>query len=336
MPFLNRYLWVFPCLFLAGCSAPNEEYVFLGNTMGTSWSVKVTTDAKLDSAVLRNEIQSLMDEVNAKMSNWVVDSEVSQFNMGAAGCYAISQDTAKVVSASLSISQATNGVFDVTAGPLIELWGFGTDFGVDQSPDLADIQLQMANIGYEKIRLEDNELCKDIDQLSINLSATAKGYGVDLVADYLEQKSLNNYLVEIGGELRVSGFNLSGSQWRVGIETPSDYGFVDSAGRTVQEVIEISDHALATSGDYRNFFIDQGVRYSHVIDPRSGYPILQDVASVTVIHSSALWADGWATALLAVGPERAMQLAEEHNLAVYMVLRSEQGFEVLTSTQWAF
>ena len=321
---------------MAGCSAPNQEHAFVGSTMGTSWSVKLVTDTSIDSLTFKNEIQGVMDEVNAKMSNWIEESEVSQFNTNIAGCYEISQDTAKVVSASQMITQASNGVFDATAGPLIQLWGFGTDFGVEQAPSVADIEAVMTNIGYTKLRLEGNSLCKDIDQLAINLSATAKGYGVDLVADYLEQKGLDNYLVEIGGELRVLGMNLSGSPWRVGIETPIDFGFAGTAGHSVQEVIEISNHALATSGDYRNFFMDEGVRYSHVIDPRTGYPVPQDMASVTVVHSSALWADGWSTALLALGPERAIQLAEAHDLAVYMVLRNNEGFEVVTSSQWVF
>lgn len=336
MSALTRCLWVCIGSVLVGCAAPDQEYAFLGSTMGTSWSVKVIASVDLDTVSIEKEMQGLMDRVNAKMSNWIADSEVSQFNASAAGCYAISQDTAKVISISQSLSQASNGVFDATAGPLIQLWGFGTDFGVEHTPDLVDIQQQIANIGYEKIQLKDGLLCKDTDQLSINLSATAKGYAVDLVADYLEQEGLHNYLVEIGGELRVSGLNLNGSPWRVGIETPEDYGFSDIAGRPIQEVIEISDQALATSGDYRNFFMDQGVRYSHVIDPRSGYPVPQDVASVTVVHPSALWADGWATTLLAVGSERAIELAEDNDLAVYMILRSEQGFDILTSTEWVF
>lgn len=301
--------------------------------MGTSWSVKVVTQTTLDQAGTKGAIQQVLDLVNAKMSNWDTNSEVSLFNATAAGCYPISAETAEVVSVSQELSRLSEGVFDATVGPLIELWGFGTNFTSDQMPDQNDVEELLTLIGYEKLQLNGQELCKDIDKLFLNLSATAKGYGVDLVANYLESKNLDRYLVEVGGEIRVSGLNRDSQKWRIGIETPIDSLQLPSAD-AIQDLVEMDRGALATSGDYRNYFLHEDQRYSHVIDPRTGYPILQELASVTVIHDSTLWADGWATTLLAMGPEKGLQLAEEQNIAAYLVLRTDTGFEVLTSSSW--
>ncbi len=318
---------------LAACDIGPHEYAFQGGTMGTTWSVKVVTNDAIDQENIQQGAQRVLDLVNTKMSNWDSASEVSTFNASAAGCYPISSETAAVVSVSQELSLLSAGKFDATVGPLIELWGFGTDFTADQIPEQSEVEALLRVIGYQNLRLSDQELCKDIGELFLNLSATAKGYGVDLVSEYLESQGLDRYLVEVGGEVRVSGLNQDDQKWRIGIETPIDNMFAPSAD-TIQDLVKMDSGALATSGDYRNYFLHEGIRYSHVIDPQTGYPVPQRLASVTVVHESTLWADGWATTLLAMGAERGFAMAEEQSLAVYFVLRTDFGFEVRTSSAW--
>lgn len=315
---------------LSGCSRGPEQIGLTGSTMGTTWSVKVVSQSSPDAHVLQNEIQGELDLVNGLMSNWDPNSEVSQFNRAAAGCYPISQHTFRVADVSMQLTELSDGLFDVTVGPLIELWGFGTEFTADQMPSQEAIDETLKRVDHDFLALNPGEWCKSIDELFVNLSATAKGYGVDLVAEKLESHGFENYLVEVGGELRVSGNNLQGEPWRVGIEKPA----ADSSDQMVQGVLELTSGAVATSGDYRNYFEHEGVIYSHIIDPRSGYPVPHEVASVTVVHDSALWADGWATALLAMGPEVGLQMADAIGLKVMMVVRSGEGYVERTSQNW--
>lgn len=298
--------------------------------MGTTWSVKIISTDSIYQSEIQAQIQSILDDINSRMSNWQADSEISLLNTSSAGCMEVSQGTIEVARVSQSISEITQGAFDATVGPLVDIWGFGTSFNTEQIPDANLIQQGLDQVGYEKLRIEDNRLCKDIDDLYVNYSATAKGYGVDQVADYLESIDIDRYLVEVGGEMRVLGLNADDDPWRIGIEAPLD-NFISGQ---VQEIVELQQGALATSGDYRNYFIYENVRYSHIIDASTGFPVPQQLASVTVLHDSAAWADGWATAMLVVGAERGLALAEQQNLAAYFVLRAEDGFEVRTSSQW--
>ena len=268
------------------------------------------------------------------MSNWDEHSDISLFNSSEERCSLVSSDTAEVVAVSQHLSAVTGGLFDATAGPLIELWGFGTQFTADQMPSAESIQLVLPKIGYQNLRLEGRQLCKSQPDLFLNLSATAKGFGVDRVAELLESKDLDRYLVEIGGELRASGLNRSDQYWRVGIQVPRDNAIGAYNADSVQQIVALDHQALATSGDYRNYFMYEDVRYSHIIDPMSGWPVPQDLASVTIVHESALWADGWATALLALGPDQALALADENQVAAYLILRTDSGFEVRTSSAW--
>lgn len=320
-------LYIFVAL---GCSFGSNEYLFQGGTMGTSWSVKIVSPEPVNQSVVQAGLQAVLDDINAKMSNWDSNSDVSVFNRASAGCANISEETAQVVEISQEISRLTDGAFDATLGPLIELWGFGAEFSANQKPDPEVIAEKLQQVGYKKLYLTSSQLCKETDSLFLNLSATAKGYGVDKAAEYLESLGFDRYMVEVGGEVRALGLNHNDELWRIGIETPLD----NVISGQVQELVEVKDQALATSGDYRNYFFDAGIRYSHIIDARTGYPVPQQLASVTVLHDSAVWADGWATAMLALGAERGLELAEQQHLAVYFVLRSESGFRVVTSTAW--
>ena len=321
---------LFSLLALVACSQGPQQTELQGPTMGTSWSVKLVSEKAVDGDSVQAGIQQQLDLVNGLMSNWDAQSEVSQFNRASAGCYPISSHTFEVADVSMQLAELSDGLFDVTVGPLIELWGFGTEFTAEQMPSQEQIDLALQRVDHDFLALSPGEWCKSIDGLFVNLSATAKGYGVDLVADFLEAEGFDSYLVEVGGELKVSGSNLQGTPWRVGIEKPA----ADSSEQMVQGVIDLNRGAVATSGDYRNYFEVDGQIYSHVIDPRTGYPIPHELASVTVIHDSALWADGWATALLAMGPDIGMRMANAIGLRVFMVQRTANGYREITSDNW--
>ncbi len=216
-----------------------------------------------------------------------------------------------------------DGVFDVTVGPLVNLWGFGPQRGLDRIPEPQALAAARERVDYRLLALRDDPpaLRKARPDLTIDLSAIAKGYGVDEIAGLLESVEVTDYLVDIGGELRARGVNDQGEVWRIGIEQPR------ADGRQVERIIGLRDTAMATSGDYRNFFEIDGRRYSHIIDPRTGWPVAHRLASVSVLHPSAMTADGWATGLLALGPESALALADREQLAVLLIVISDDGFE---------
>jgi thiamine biosynthesis lipoprotein len=233
-----------------------------------------------------------------------------------------------VVREALRISEASGGAFDVTVGPLVNLWGFGPEDRPRRVPDERAIEERRAAVGYRKlaVRMSPPAVKKDAPELSCDLSALAKGYGVDTVAEYLDACGMRNYMVEVGGEVRAKGKNGQGIPWRIGVERPGGPG-------GLLKVIRISGHALATSGDYRNYFEEDGVRYSHTIDPRTGRPIAHALGSVTVIHRSCMVADGMATAINVLGPQAGYDLAVRQKLPVLMVVREGDGFTE-TMTPW--
>jgi thiamine biosynthesis lipoprotein len=217
------------------------------------------------------------------------------------------------------------GALDVTVGPLVNLWGFGPEARPEVIPSDEELAERRANTGIEHLEVSGNTLKKDIPNLYVDLSTIAKGWGVDVVADYIQSQGIMNYMVEVGGEMRVKGLNREGVPWRIAIEKPS----VEE--RAIQEIIEPGDMAVATSGDYRNYFERDGIRYSHIINPETGKPINHKVVSVTVLDKSSMTADGLATGLMVMGEVKGMQVAQENNIPVLMIVKTEDGFEELAS-----
>jgi thiamine biosynthesis lipoprotein len=302
-----------------------------GNTMGTTYMVKIVKpdDKKLsfaDEHIKRvtADIETLLKKVNEQMSNWLADSEISRFNRyKGAQWFEVSPDTTRVFAEALRVSKVSNGAFDITVGPLINLWGFGPDGTGKQIPGEEQIKKVMEEIGYQKlsVRLSPPAIKKEEPGLYCDLSAIAKGFGVDQVVEYLDSQGFFNYLVEIGGEVRAKGLNHKNQIWRVAIASPDPHG-----GSPYQKVIQLKDASMATSGDYFNYFEKNGVRYSHTIDPTTGKPITHKLASVTVIHESCMTADAVATAINVLGPEKGYELAINENLAVFMIVRGKSGF----------
>lgn len=314
---------------LAACSESPQEILLQGSSMGTTWSVKLVTQPSSNVAVSSEQIQQRLDEVEEAMSNWMQESDVSRFNQRNEGCMHISEHTERVGRMSEQISLKSHGYFDPTVSPLIELWGFGVAGEPPEEPSEAALKQIREIYSYDYIWVIDGKLCKGIDDVQVNYSAIAKGYAVDQVAELMAEHGYQNYLVEVGGELYGVGKNISGNPWRVGIERPA-YGLIQE----VQSTLQLDAVGVATSGDYRNYYELNSVRYSHIINPKTARPVTHNAASVTVIHESTMVADGWATALLAAGAEQGMKLAEEHDLAVLMILRDGDGFKETYSSRW--
>lgn len=306
--------------FISSCAKVGPQLVEVqGNTMGTYYQVKYVLSAEQrgDSRFLLAAIKSGIDQrlelVNDQMSTYRPDSELSRFNR-AEKSLAVSAATRGVIEASLSLFEQSGGAFDVTVGPLVNLWGFGPDKKANKVPSAQLIAEKQKIVGSQYLSVHDNTLNKAIPALYVDLSAIAKGYGVDVIAAYLQEIGINNYLVDIGGELSLQGKKPQNKPWIVAIERPA-------AGQSVQRVINIGDNAIATSGDYRNYFESEGIRYSHTIDPNTGKPINHKLVSVTVIHNSSMIADGLATAITVLGPELGLDFAKKHNLAVYLLVK---------------
>lgn len=319
------------CFLLSGCVKEPIEVKYRGQVMGTSWSVKVNSNTGYDSE-LNGSIQGELDLVDKLMSNWKAESDISRFNTSEPdSCTEVSAPTLAVVILAQQMANLSEGAFDISLGPLIELWGFGTEIQTEGTqPSKDDIFETLATTGLEYLYLTDTELCKRNVPLTINVSGLAKGYAVDRVATLLNQREFDNYLVEVGGELRGKGVNGRGVAWTVGVEQPGD-GLITGE---VITAVELKDGAVATSGDYRNFYTLDDQRYSHIIDPTTGYPVNHSAASVSVLATTSIEADAWATALLVLGPDKGMAIANQKELAVLMVLRSDQEFEVVTSNAW--
>lgn len=323
-------------LVLCACGGPGHErpvQELAGSTMGTTFSVKVVAPPpQLDLDALRRDVEAALDAVNETMSTYLGASELSRFNANRSTDWIpVSLELCQAVEAAEVVSGFTDGAFDVTVGPLVNLWGFGPDASIVEPPSQDAIQDAMSDTGHSRLHAdcEAPALRKEVAGIYVDLSAFAKGYAVDRVADLLDAQALPDYLVEIGGELRLRGHNGKGESWAIAIETP------DRNARSIRTVVHLTDTAMATSGDYRNFFEYDGRYYSHTIDPRTGFPVTHDGASVTVVADTAAFADAAATALLVMGPDAGLALAERESIAAYFLLRLGSGFEERVSSLFA-
>ncbi|MCY3681176.1 MAG: FAD:protein FMN transferase [Gemmatimonadetes bacterium] len=318
--------WIFPIL-LIGCQ--DHLTTISGPTMGTTFQAKIVQkDQTLDADVLDREINVRLEEVNRQMSTYQDNSEITQFNRSpSTDWFAVSSDFAYVLHIAREISTWSDGAFDVTIGPLVNLWGFGPNAIPERVPSPDSINATKTLVGYEKIHIDLSApaIKKERPEIYCDLSAIAKGFGVDRIASYLDSLGINHYFIEIGGELRTKGHNHLGQLWRIGIASPAGQG-------ELQKALALNNMSMATSGDYHNYFERDSIRYSHTIAPRTGRPITHALASVTVLHKSCAYADGLATAINVMGPEKGFAFAEKRNLAVFMIVRQGDGFvEKMTS-----
>ena len=310
-------------LCLVGCDRQAVTVQLAGASMGTTWHVTlVEPPGQVLPDSVQQGIETQLEAVNHSMSTYRDDSEISRFNALAPDTwFAVSPEFYSVLSTALVVGRASDGAYDVTVAPLVDLWGFGPGPAIDNPPSEDAIASLMQQVGQDSIRLDGEALSvKKLTALSLDFSSLAKGYAVDRVATWLAQRGINRFLVEVGGEMRMSGMSGRGDPWRVAIERP------ESGGRSVAAALSLSGVAVATSGDYRNYFEVDGRRYSHSIDPRTGWPVAHDLVSVTVVHPSAMLADAWATAFTVLGADRAMTVAQEQGLAVYFIRSLGEDF----------
>ena len=318
--------WLF-CLFtlfsLAGCDRQVPPVQFGGDIMGTTWSVSyIEGSHEFSPRQVQEEVEALLAEVNLSMSTYRIDSEISAFNAyDAKKWFSSSDELFTVLKAALDVGQKSGGAYDITVGALVELWGFGPGDVIEVPPAEDEIVDLLSRVGQANLRLDAHKrrILKQTD-LSVDVSSLAKGYAVDQVAQWLSAQGVTRYMVEVGGEIRLSGFSGRGDPWRIAIEQPK------ISERSIALTLNLTDVAIATSGDYRNYFEADGRRYSHSLDPRTGYPVAHDLVSVTVVHQRCMMADAWATALIVLGVEKAMAVAQAHGLAVYFIRRLDDKF----------
>ena len=313
-----------PFLSLLGCDETPmgvSTVGFSGSTMGTRYRVTISGDGRgTDADHLQAGVEDVLETVNRQMSTYRPDSELSRFNAAVETSWVdTSSAVTHVASRALEISRSTGGAFDPTIAPLVDLWGFGPGAQTASLPDAARIRATLQRTGYAGVDTASGAIRKARPDLHLDLSGIGKGFAVDQVAEYLESAGAEHFLVDIGGDMRARRTSADRAAWRIGIEKPA------TGRRTVHRIIALGDGAVATSGDYRNFFQSGGARYSHIIDPRTGKPVDHDLASVTVIAPTAEEADAWSTALMVLGPGAGPQLAERSGIAAYFITRTEDG-----------
>lgn len=282
-----------------------------GYAQGTTFSIQYIDPSYKN---YQESIDSIMKAVDFSMSSWVDSSIVSRINNGAAGVYPIDSIFREVFLLSKKVSMETHGAFDISMAPVIYEWGIGFSNPKKLSKQVVDSLMHF--VGYDQFELKDLKLSKKIPQAKLDFNAIAQGYSVDLVADFLESKGIENYMVEIGGEVKGKGKNPKGEFWRVGIDKPIE----GNTNRDLEAIVQLKNQALATSGNYRKFYEVDGIKYPHTIDPSTGFPVQHKLLSATVIADDAATADAFATALMVMGTEEGKKFVEQHpEIEVFLV-----------------
>jgi thiamine biosynthesis lipoprotein len=312
-----------------------------GRTMGTTWSVKLVLHPQDSLQPWQQAIEQQLDTVVAQMSTWEAGSDLSRFNRAPPGHWqSLPCEFFEVLSCAVSVAQASQGAYDPTAGALVNLWGFGPSPRHDEpgfrplaGPVLAKaVAAATAATGWHRLVLDPaTQSARQAGGVTLDLSAIAKGYAVDQVVRALLQRGCEHHLVEIGGELRGTGIKPDGQPWWVGLERPPSPQ--DNGG--TETLVALHGLSVATSGDYRRYFIAEGQRHAHTIDPRTGWPVRHALASVTVLHPECMLADAWSTALTVLGPDEGLRCARELGLIALFVLRHADGFEERMSDAFA-
>lgn len=305
--------------------APRSAYTYevSGATMGTTYTVRVDSDERpFSDGELEARVQEVLDDINARMSTYVETSEVSQVNAASPDATVnLSDDTYFVLQSAVFLAESSGGAFDPTVGALVNAWGFGP-VNPTTAPSAFELETLRSHTGVEMLEMDrDTYSVRKVDlQARVDLSAIAKGYAADKVGDLLEENDLARYMVEVGGEVLVGEAKRDGTPWRIGIETP------DVGAQHLQRTVPLTGHAMATSGNYRNFYVMDGRTVGHTIDPRDGQPVDHNGASVSVIHESCMMADGMATVLMVMGPEEGYAWAVANDIAAMFVVHDGEGF----------
>ncbi|WP_457372600.1 FAD:protein FMN transferase [Pseudomonas sp. TE12234] len=311
---------------LSACGNGDSMESFGGPTMGSTYSIKYVRRAGLPApADVRVEVEKILTEIDRQMSTYRSDSDISRFNdLPANRCQKMPASILKLIRVGEQLSEQSEGSYDLTVEPLLNLWGFGPQGREEKVPAEQALAQARQRVGYQHLRIEGDQLCKDA-AVEVDFNSIAAGYAVDTIAARLEALGIHDYLAEATGELKAAGKKLDGSPWHIALEEPRD------DQQVAERIVAVDGLGLSTSGDYRNYFEQDGRRYSHTFDARTGTPITHALASVTVIHPSALMADGLSTLLLILGPERGWDYAEKHDIGAFFVIRADTGFVTRTS-----
>ena len=318
--------------FILGCEGDQGRHELSGSTMGTAWNLSYYASPENRSSepeVVRLKVEDRLLYLNDILSSYVDDSEISRLNALPSGKYtSISPELIEVFKVALRISKLTNGIYDISISPLVELWGFGSSLPRFDIPSIEEIAAKRSLVGLDSIIIdEENNTILKSSARSFDLSSLGKGYAVDVISDDLKNLGISNFLFEIGGEIFASGTPAEDRLWKVAVRSP----LPNSSG--ISKIFSLSEVAVATSGDYQNFFEHQNIRYSHIIDPTTGFPVQRDLVSATVISNDAMTADAFATAFILLGSEKAIALANQRNLAVYLIKKDGDKYIELMSSK---
>jgi len=317
-----------PAVRIAYGVMPARPAALAGATMGTTWSARMALPAGVADAAARGAIQAALDDVVAQMSTWEADSDISRYNRAASGWQTLPAEFFHVLRHALMLAQDSGAAYDPTVGPLVNAWGFGPHQRAFEPPSPAAVQTARDRCGWQRVPLdEDRRAAWQPGGVYLDLSSIAKGFGVDRAALALDVLGITDYLVEVGGELRARGKRPDGQPWRVAIEVPD-------ASDDHALALPLKNCSIATSGDYRRHAGDGDARYAHTIDPRTGQPVRNAVASVTVLHPVCMQADALATVLTVLGDTDGLAYARRHGLAALFILRGEDAWRVVATPQF--
>ena len=294
-----------------------------GETQGTTYHIVIEQGSILKpiTSISKFQIDSLLADFDLSLSSYDTNSIISRINRNEPAVL-LDSHFVQVFECSFKVYEATGGIFDITIAPLVNAWGFGPVEG--QGNDSLTIDSLLHFVGMNKLRISDGFLIKDSDGIKLDVNAIAQGYSVDVVGNFLEEKGIVNYLVEIGGEVRARGRKTNGNSWRIGIDKPYENNF--APGEDLQEILIMDDMSLATSGNYRKFYVKDGVKYSHSINPETGYPVMDRLLSVTIVSRECIYADAYATACMILGLEESLKLVNSiEMLEAYFVYSGDSG-----------
>jgi thiamine biosynthesis lipoprotein len=319
---------------LIACQSSRGETELAGSIQGTTYHIKMVLEGlSVDVDRLRGGIEKAFDEIDVKLSNYREDSEISQLNrQSTVEWLSVSREIAELVNIAKTVYERSEGCYDLTVKPLFDLWGFSRH--ENRVPSQAEIERVLAHVGMHRVEVDmaNLRIRKQDPELRIDLSSIAQGYTVAAIAKLLESQGIQNYLVEVGGEMKVKGRKANGRSWRVAIEKPTPYT------REIERILDIHQQtgtAIMTAGTYRNFFEDQGQVYSHILDAKTGRPVNHHLLSVTVLHDDPTWADAWDTALLCIGETKARHIAEAEHLKVLLIYQEGQELKEHMSSAFA-
>jgi len=323
-----KYAILIICFLLNFSCSQEKNYnaQIKGNTMGTYYFIEVIdVPVELKIKNIELEIKNTLKKANKILSNWDKDSEISIINKtNKTTAIKISDELNEVFKTAKEINAKSNGFFDLTLDPIIELWGFGYKSKqmqiIPKDNQIKNILSLIGQKSFLRFNFDNNELIKKNKDIKINLSSIGKGYGIDLIGKKLDQLGINNYIINIGGDILTKGYNSKKENWVIGIENPN------LKEKLIKEIVNLTNKGLATSGDYKNFFTNDGKRYSHIINPKTGKPIMHSTKSVTVIHENSMKADGWATAFLALGSLEGLKIADKEKIAVLFIDEIDNKF----------